>query len=137
MTIKRLRSVLKWAVLVAILLTSGLVASSVIAQSTCKVELGKGWAGGAGRGTITMKNDGKPCGAPMYTVPEDNIPVDSIKVVSPPKYGTVSIKMPQFFYTPNPGFTGQDRFGLIAEGPDRGRQQRIRLQGDVTVEVQP
>jgi len=137
MTIKHLTHSLRWVGLPATFLTLGLVQLSVAAQDHCRVQLSRGWSQGAGKGTIVMRNDGKPCGIAMYSVPDASIPVDAIKVVSPPKNGAVSINVPRFSYTPNHGFTGNDRFELSAEGLDQERRQRIALKGEVTVRVDP
>ncbi|MGH2405301.1 MAG: Ig-like domain-containing protein [bacterium] len=84
-----------------------------------------------------MKNIGKPCEGTLYTIPDQGVVVDAIKVVSEPKNGTISIKAPKFFYTAHAGFSGRDRFELSAEGPDREKGQRIKLKGEVTVQVNP
>jgi len=110
---------------------------TAIAAEQCRVQTAQGWHTGAGTATIVMTNSGKPCGGALYAVPQQNIPVDKITVVSPPKNGVVTIAVPRFAYTPNPGFTGDDRFELSAEGPERSRGGRITLRGTVLVRVEP
>jgi hypothetical protein len=110
--------------------------TSVTAQEYCRVQLAQGWHTGAGTATIVMRNTGKPCSGTLYAVPQQNIPVDKITVLSPPKNGVVVVAVPRFAYTPNPGFTGEDRFELSAEGPERTRG-RITLKGTVIVRIEP
>jgi hypothetical protein len=123
-------------ILVATIAAGGSPASGATEQQ-CKVELSTGWSLLAGRGTITMRNDGKPCGGAMYSVPDSGVPVDTITVEIAPQKGTVKIEAPKFFYTPQVGFTGRDRFMLVAEGPDRSRAHRIKLRGEIVVQVNP
>lgn len=123
--------------LLTVLHTLGLGPLPIFADSHCQVQLGRGWTGNAGKGTIVMKNIGKPCEGTLYTIPDQGVVVDAIKVVSEPKSGTISIKIPKFFYTANAGFSGRDRFELSAEGPDREKGERIKLKGEVTVQVNP
>jgi hypothetical protein len=84
---------------------------------------------------MIMKNDGKPCTSILYSVPEDRIPVDTIQVSRAPQNGTVTVSPPRYSYTPKEGFTGRDRFSLTAEGPGRTGRTRVKLAGEVTVEV--
>jgi hypothetical protein len=113
------------------------LASAASTEEQCRVQLGQGWSALTGRGTITMKNVGKPCGSAMYSVPDTNVPVDTITVDIAPQKGSVKVEVPRFFYTPQVGFTGRDRFTIVAEGPDRSRQMRVKLKGEITVQVEP
>jgi hypothetical protein len=106
-------------------------------DAACKVQLSRGWSTHSGTGTITMRNVGKPCGDALHTVPEASIPVDSITVEVAPQKGTVKIEVPKFLYTPQAGFVGRDRFTLFAAGPDRNRQLRVTLKGEIIVQVEP
>jgi hypothetical protein len=134
--IARVARISTWSVLFA-LVTLGTGSSSATADDHCRLQLGRGWAQGAGKGAMVIKNNGKACGASLYTVPEANVAVEAIKVDLPPKNGTLKIEVPKFLYTPRSGFTGRDRFELSAEGPDRVRGQRITLKGEVAVQVDP
>ena len=97
-----------WVIVVTSILILGAGRASAIAEDECRVELSQGWSGGTGTGKIVMKNNQKPCGSALYTVPVDKRPVD----------------------------TGSDRFTLRAEGPDRDGR-RLKLMGEVTVQVNP
>jgi hypothetical protein len=103
----------------------------------CKVQLSRGWSTHNGTGTIIMRNVGRPCGDVLYTVPEANIAVDSMTVDVAPQKGTVKVEVPKFLYTPQAGFIGRDRFTLSAAGPDRNRQMRVTLKGEIIVQVEP
>ncbi len=103
----------------------------------CRVPRIHGWQTGAGTATITMRNTGKPCGAELYTIPQQKIAVDKIAVISAPKSGVVVVTVPRFEYTPNTGFTGDDLFELSAEGPAGPKAGRITLRGTVFVRVEP
>ncbi len=103
--------------------------ASAATNDHCKVQLGRGWSSLTGRGAITMRNVGKPCGDILYSVPETRIPVDSITVEVAPQKGAVRIQVPRFFYTPQAEFVGRDRFTLVAEGPNPVGQMRVRLKG--------
>jgi hypothetical protein len=137
MIIEDLRRPLSRLALLAVLLTVGFGPSVVAAEADCRVQLTRGWAQGNGTGKIVMKKDGKLCGSTLHSVPDFGIPVDTIQVLSEPKNGKVSLDAPRFFYTPNSGFTGKDRFELAAEGPSREGRVRIKLKGEVTVQVDP
>ena len=137
MITKPLRRPLGQVGLLAMLLTFGFGSSAVVAESPCHVQLSRGWATGNGKGTIVMKKDGKLCGSTLHSVPDYGIPVDTIQVLIEPKNGKMSVDVPRFFYTPNPGFAGRDRFELTAEGLSREGRQRIKLKGEVTVQVDP
>jgi hypothetical protein len=124
-----------WSVVVGATLIFSTSYTAATAEIECKIDLGRGWSSGTGAGKLTVKNNQKRCGDTMYVVPENRIPVDTIQIVKPPQNGTVTIEAPKLFYTPKPGFVGQDRFTLSAEGPaDRGR---VKLMGEVTVQVNP
>lgn len=116
-------------------LSSGSITTA--AEADCGVQLVQGWHTGAGTATITMKNTGKPCGGALYTLPQTKVAVDKITVISPPKNGVVALDVPKFGYTPNPGFLGDDRFELSAEGPGGPKAGRITLRGTVFVRVEP
>lgn len=123
--------------LLATLFTVGLASSMVMAESDCRVQLTRGWGQGTGKGTVVMKKNGKLCGATLHSEPTYGTPVDTIKVLTAPKNGTVSIEVPKFLYTPREGFTGSDRFELTAEGPGQGGRGRVKMNGEVTVQVDP
>ena len=125
-----------WVIVVTSILILGAGRASAIAEDECRVELSQGWSGGTGTGKIVMKNNQKPCGSALYTVPLDKRPVDTIQVAKPPQNGSITIEIPRFFYTPKAGFAGSDRFTLRAEGPDRDGR-RLKLMGEVTVQVNP
>lgn len=125
----------RWTALLITLLLFGVGPSFAAADADCRVQLGRGWSGGTGAGTIVMKNNGKPCGTTLYSVPDASITVESIQVARPPQNGTITVEVPRFLYTPKDGFTGRDNFRLTAEGPDRERRGRVKLGGDVTVQV--
>lgn len=136
MPIHALRLPLIWAGVLLILLVLGPGSSPVIAESHCQVSLGRGWANSTGQGSIIMRNTGQPCVGTLSSDPAAGIVVDTLRVVSPPRNGVVSVNAPRFSYTPNPGYVGRDRFELSAEGPLRGGR-RIKLGGEVTVQVNP
>lgn len=131
-----LRHAWKWAGVALIFFVLGPDPSPVIAESHCQVTLGRGWANGTGQGSIVMRNTGQPCVGAISSDPEAGIFVDTLRVVSQPRNGAVSINAPRFSYTPNPGYVGRDRFELNAEGRLRGGR-RITLGGEVTVQVNP
>ena len=129
------RRTLRWIGLLMLPVALGL-GMPAIAANHCRVQVTQGWYTGAGTATIVMTNTGQPCGGALYAVPQQNIPVDKITVVSPPKNGVVTIAVPRFAYAPNPGFVGDDRFELSAEGPERSRVGRITLRGTVLIRVE-
>ena len=127
-----------WSAACVVLLLAVLSSGSIIAaEGDCRVQLVQGWHTGAGTATITMKNTGRPCGGALYTVPQTKVAVDKMTVISPPKDGIVVLDVPKFGYTPNPGFSGDDRFELSAEGPAGPKAGRITLRGTVFVRVEP
>jgi hypothetical protein len=115
----------------------GLACPVTMAESDCRVQLSRGWGQGTGKGAIVMKKNGKLCGTTLHSEPTYGIPVDTIKVLTAPKNGTVSIEVPKFLYTPREGFTGSDRFELTAEGPGQGGRGRVKMTGEITVQVDP
>jgi len=117
--------------LIALLLAG---TSAARAQELCRVDLGRGWTTGAGQGRIVMRNTGVGCTAVLESVPDIAIPVEDIRLVLRPQHGVVTLAPPRFTYTPNPGFTGSDNFGLAARGLSRDGRPLV-LRGDVTVEV--
>jgi len=129
------RSILKRLLITALIL--GLACPVTMAESDCRVQLSRGWGQAIGKGTIVMKKDGKRCGRTLHSEPESGIPVDVIRVLTEPKNGTVLIEVPNFFYTPRAGFTGPDRFELTAEGPGVGGRGRVKMKGEITVQVDP
>ena len=123
--------------LVAMLFMFALASPVAFGESHCRVQLTRGWGQATGKGTIVMKKDTKRCGRSLHSEPQYGIPVDEIKVLTAPQNGTVAIEVPNFFYTPRAGFTGSDRFELTAEGPSQGGRQRIKMRGEITVQVTP
>lgn len=119
-----------------VLVCLGVLVSDAAAPAfACSVELGRGWARGAGAGTITMVKGGKNCGAQMWTVPEARLPVATISVTTPPSNGRLTTKGNAFQYTPAPGFQGQDSFALSGTGRDQTGAS-VTLTGRVSVTVQ-
>lgn len=127
----------RWTAFLITLLLFGAGPLFAAADPDCRVQLSRGWSGGTGTGTIVMKNNGKACGATLYSAPDAEIAVESIQVVRSPQNGTVAIEVPKFLYTPKAGFAGRDNFKLAAEGPNRERRGRVTLGGEVAVEVKP
>jgi hypothetical protein len=115
----------------------GLAGAVAAAEADCKTQLSRGWGQGLGKGSIVMKKDGKRCGRALHSEPDAGIPVDAIRVATEPKNGAVAIEVPNFFYTPRAGFTGSDRFELTAEGPGVGGRGRVKMRGEITVQVDP
>ncbi|MBM6581370.1 hypothetical protein ILT44_14335 [Microvirga sp. BT689] len=121
-----------WAV--AILGSACLIVASTAAQA-CSVDLGRGWARGGGNGTLIMAKGGKNCGGALWVNPGARLPVNSLKVVSPPRNGTIVTRANTFQYTPKPGFQGQDSFSLTGAGPDQTGAMTT-LNGNFAVTVQ-
>ena len=107
----------------------------VTAADACQVRLSRNWtAMRGGFGTVTMARDGPACGAKIHARQTEKSPVQALRLVGGPAHGEVSISGAEFSYRPNPGFEGEDRFGLVGFGTDRnGRPLRIR--GVITVLV--
>lgn len=129
----------RWTALFIALLLFGVGPSFAAADPDCRAQLSRGWSGGTGTGTIVMKNNGKPCGTTLYSDPDGGVVVESIQVARAPQRGTIILEVPRFLYTPKEGFAGRDTFRLTAEGegPGVGRRGRVKLGGEVTVEVKP
>jgi len=120
---------------IARLLAAGLALSMASAADACDVRLSRNWAAmRGGFGTVTMAGDGPPCGATIHARATEKSPVQALRLVGGPAHGEVRISGAAFSYRPNPGFEGEDHFGLVGIGTDRnGRPLRVR--GIITVLV--
>lgn len=125
-----------WFGILFVLLNLGSDPSPVLADSHCRVTMGRGWGSGTGQALIVMKNTGQPCVVELFSDPDNRIGVDMIQVVKHPQNGVVAVTAPKFSYAPNAGFTGRDRFELSAAGSVRGGR-RASLSGEVVVQVNP
>jgi hypothetical protein len=105
--------------------------------SACQVEIGRGWnSPGGGTGTIEVARNAGPCTGTLLSDPDMNRPADSITLTARPQHGRVEVEGGSFRYTPTPGYSGDDSFGLRASGP-RDAGGRNELQGTIRVTVKP
>jgi hypothetical protein len=119
----------------ALILGGAFAAMSLAEAYACEVRLSRNWSAlRGGFGTLTMARDGPPCGATIHAHRFERSPVQALLPVGAPAHGQVRIDGAAFWYRPNAGFVGEDRFGLvgIGTGPN-GRPLRVR--GTITVLV--
>jgi hypothetical protein len=50
---------------------------------------------------------------PLFILPEGE-PFDSLSLSKPPSHGSVTIEASAFYYTPSPGFVGEDEFIIVS-----------------------
>jgi hypothetical protein len=119
----------------ALLSAAAIAAASAVAADACEVRLSRNWSAlRGGFGTLTMVRDGSPCGATIHAHRRERSAVHVLRLAGAPANGQVRIEGPEFWYRPNPGFVGEDRFGLVGIGTGpTGRPLRVR--GTITVLV--
>ena len=119
----------------AVVLGFALLIVSLAAANACEVRLSRNWSAvRGGFGTITMARDGPPCGATIHAHRLEKSSVQALRLAGAPAHGEVRIEGAAFWYRPNPGFVGEDRFGLVGLGTNAdGRPLRVR--GTITVLV--
>jgi hypothetical protein len=108
---------------------------SLAAVNACEVRLSHNWSAvRGGFGTLMMARDGPPCGATIHAHRLEKSSVQALRLAGAPAHGQVRIEGAAFSYRPNPGFVGEDRFGLVGIGTNpNGRPLRVR--GTITVLV--
>ena len=87
--------------------------SASAAWADCEGSNGRGWASGKGNGAFEMAAKDKTCliRFPAFGSGEaPRIPATEVKLTTAPKSGKVAVSAKGMVYTPNPGFTGKDRF---------------------------
>ncbi len=96
----------------------------------CQVSLGRYWVAAVGSGSMTVSRDSEGCSAQLFAKPAMNLPAGQARVREPPRNGRVEVRGNSFAYIPNAGFTGVDRFVIVADGNTTGS-----LMGTVGVTV--
>ncbi|HEV7326240.1 MAG TPA: Ig-like domain-containing protein [Bosea sp. (in: a-proteobacteria)] len=112
----------------------GLLLGVSVAEA-CTANPGRGWSRGAGSGTITMAKGSKSCGGPIWVDPDARLPVTTLSLTSQPANGRVTIKGNSYTYSPKPGFSGQDSFGLSGSGKTKAGES-VTLTGTMSVTIQ-
>ena len=100
-------------------------ASTALAQdasrSSCEVPWFRG-AGSAGGAVVDVKvvNNGRPCLITIYIDPYTRLETTEIRAQEAPQHGTLEFPAPNVAaYTPNPGYTGPDRYAFAGRGMKR------------------
>jgi len=79
----------------------------------CNISNFNGMDTGAGAyATIRVVNSGDRCGRRIYY--RRGEPFDSLSLSKPPIHGSVTIEGSAFYYTPSPGFVGEDEFVIVS-----------------------
>lgn len=94
-----------------------LVTMTSTAFAACDGSTGRGWSSGNGSGTYEMSSTDKTCLIPFVGFFSNNgndfTPATEISLRRAPKSGSIGVSSSGIVYTPNPGFTGKDRFCTI------------------------
>ncbi|WP_151718392.1 Ig-like domain-containing protein [Gemmobacter serpentinus] len=119
------------------LVVTGSVFIASAAYAECTGTNGRGWASGKGSGQFEMSTADKQCriSFPGFVNDTTNtrIPATEVTLRQAPKNGKLAIVAGQgLIYTPNPGFTGKDKFCSVNTSPEvKGK----KLSGCVTITV--
>ena len=77
----------------------------------------------------TVVNNGKPCRIRMLSDTDAQIATTALSAVEEPQHGKLEFPGPDVaLYTPNPGYTGPDRYSIAGRGPTaRGTTAAVRV----------
>lgn len=107
-----------------------------LAAAACSGSNGRGWASGKGNGQFEMVASDKTCTISFVNFIDDakgtKVPASEVKLTKAPKSGPIGIAAGKgLVYTPNAGFSGQDKFCTRNTAPT----VKGTLSGCVTVTV--
>lgn len=114
---------------------SGILLLTSAAQAACEGSNGRGWGSGKGNGAFEMTTADKSCQITFPGFIDDatnkRTPATEMKLTRAPKNGKITVNSEGPIYTPNPGFTGKDKFCTSNTAPG----MKGKLSGCVTVTV--
>ncbi|AVL54122.1 hypothetical protein CEP88_16965 [Roseobacter denitrificans] len=119
-----------------VIATAFVFAGSTAALASCDGSLGRGWAGGNGKGSYEMAAGAQRCAIPFASFYSNNgntrTPANEVSLRRAPKSGTITLSSSGIVYTPEAGFTGKDRFCTINRS---SKFEGETLSGCITVTV--